>query len=197
MSLAALSDPGLVCSEIARGLGIAERPDVLAIDGLVSFLCRRRLLLVLDNFEHVVLAAPVVARLLADCATLQLLVTSRVPLKVAGEHECPVPPLAYPQADAATIHDLEASPASALFLDRARAVRPDFAPAGDETRAITELCARLDGLPLAIELAAARVKLLPPRAMLAPASTFRPADRWWAGSTGPSPESASRPCMEL
>jgi predicted ATPase/tRNA A-37 threonylcarbamoyl transferase component Bud32 len=167
VSLAALSDPGLVCSEIARGLGIAERPDVPAVDGLASFLRCRRLLLVLDNFEHVVLAAPAVARLLADCAGLQLLVTSRVPLKVAGEHEYPVPSLTHPQAHDATIADLEANPATALFLDRARAVRPDFAPAGDETRAIAELCARLDGLPLAIELAAARVKLLSPLAMLA------------------------------
>jgi non-specific serine/threonine protein kinase len=167
VSLAAISDPGLVCSEIARGLGIAERPDVPAVDGLASFLRCRRLLLVLDNFEHVVLAAPAVARLLADCAGLQLLVTSRVPLKVAGEHEYPVPSLTHPQAHDATIADLEAYPATALFLDRARAVRPDFTPAADETRAIAELCARLDGLPLAIELAAARVKLLSPLAMLA------------------------------
>jgi non-specific serine/threonine protein kinase len=167
VSLAALSDPGLVCSEIARGLGIAERPDVSAIDGLVTFLRHRHPLLVLDNFEHVVLAAPVVARLMTDCAGLQLLVTSRVPLKVAGEQEYPVPSLTHPQAHDATIADLEAYPATALFLDRARAVRPDFTPAGDETRAIAELCARLDGLPLAIELAAARVKILSPLAMLA------------------------------
>ena len=96
VSLAAISDPGLVCSEIARVLGVPERPTVSAVDALASFLGGRRMLLVVDNFEHVVLAAPAVTRLLTDCAGLQILVTSRVPLKVVGEHEYPVPPLPTP-----------------------------------------------------------------------------------------------------
>ena len=168
MSLAAISDPGLVCAEIARVLGVPERPTVSAVEALASFLRRRRMLLVVDNFEHVVLAAPAVTRLMAECAGLHLLVTSRVPLKVAGEHEYPVPPLPHPQAHGAvTADDLDAYPATALFLDRAQAVCPDFAAAGDQMSAIAEVCVRLDGLPLAIELAAARVKLFSPRAMLA------------------------------
>jgi predicted ATPase len=167
VSLAAVADSGLVCSEIARVLGAPEPAAVPAAAALASFLRSRRMLLVVDNFEHVAAAAPAIARLLADCADLQLLVTSRVPLKIAGEHEYPLLPLPHPAAPPGGIVDLDAYPATALFLDRARAACPDFAAAGDETRTIAELCARLDGLPLAIELAAARVKLFSPRAMLA------------------------------
>jgi predicted ATPase len=157
VSLAAISDPRLVCAEIARVLGVPERPAVTAVDALASFLRCPRMLLVIDNFEHVVRATPAVAELMADCAGLHLLVTSRVPLKVAGEHEYPVRPLPHSQASTTlTAADLDAYPAMALFLDRARAVCPDFAPDGDQMNAIAEVCVRLDGLPLAIELAAAR-----------------------------------------
>jgi predicted ATPase len=125
------------------------------------------MLVVLDNFEHVVAEARAMAQLLANCAGLHLLATSRVPLKIEGEHEYPVLALPYPPLESVTAADLRAYPATALFLDRARAVCPDFTVAGDQIRALAELCARLDGLPLALELAAARVKLFSPRAMLA------------------------------
>ena len=168
LSLAAIADPTLVCTEIARVLGIHERPAISPAQSLASFLQSRRMLLVLDNFEHVVSAAPDIILLLTQCANLRILATSRVPLRVAGEHEYPVPPLPRSPAYAhVTVADLEACPATALFLDRARAVRPDFTGDGEQTQAIAELCIRLDGLPLAIELAAARVKLFSPRAMLA------------------------------
>ena len=168
VSLATIADPTLVCTEIARVLGIHERPAISPVESLASFLQSRRMLLVLDNFEHVVSAAPDIILLLTQCANLRILATSRVPLRVAGEHEYPVPSLPHPQAYAhVTVADLEAYPATALFLDRARAVCPDFTGDGEQTRAIAELCVRLDGLPLAIELAAARAKLFSPRAMLA------------------------------
>jgi non-specific serine/threonine protein kinase len=168
LSLATLADPALVCTELGRALGIHERPAVSPVESLATFLHSREMLLVLDNFEHVAPAAADIALLLTRCPNLRILVTSRVPLRVAGEHEYLVPPLPRPQGYAhVTVADLEAYPATALFLDRAQAVRPDFTGGGEETQAIAELCHRLDGLPLAIELAAARVKLFSPRAMLA------------------------------
>jgi len=134
----------------------------------VAALSRRHLLLVLDNFEHLPDAAGVVGDLLAACPELKVLATSRAPLRVYGEREAPVPPLGLP--DSARLPAPEALadfPAVALFVERARAVRPDFALTADNAAAVAELCRRLDGLPLAIELAAARVKLLAPAAIVA------------------------------
>jgi non-specific serine/threonine protein kinase len=166
--LVAIVDPTLVCAEIARVLAIPERPAISPAESLASFLRSRRLLLVLDNFEHVAAAAPEILDLLTGCAHLRILVTSRVPLRVAGEHEYPVPPLSHPAAKTPmTASSLERFPATALFLDRARAVCPGLATLADEQAgAVAEICARLDGLPLAIELAAARAKLFSPMAML-------------------------------
>jgi predicted ATPase len=154
VDLAPLADPSLVASTIAAALGLRERASETVSDGLRGHLEPREALLVLDNFEQVLGAAPLVAELLTACPRLHVLATSREPLRIRGEREYPVSPLPLPDA-------------IALFVARARAVKPGFA-AGDEAEpVVAEICARLDGLPLAIELAAARARLLPPGAMLA------------------------------
>jgi non-specific serine/threonine protein kinase len=168
VDLALLRDPALVPSMIARSLGVHETGDEPLIEGVERHLSRRSLLLVLDNFEQLMPAAPTVAALLHACPRLKVLVTSRAALRLSGEHELPVPPLAcpdprhLPDVDALTRYE-----AVALFIQRAQAVRPDFQATTANAAVIAELCARLDGLPLAIELAAARVKLLSPQALLA------------------------------
>src|SRR5262249_13990851 len=128
----------------------------------------RQLLFVLDNCEHLPAAAPAVGELLAACPGLTVLATSRAPLHLYGESEYPVPPLALP--DLARLPDtvaLAGVAAVALLVERARAVRPDFGLTAQNAAAVAEICVRLDGLPLALELAAARLKLLPPQALLA------------------------------
>src|SRR5688572_22808538 len=121
------------------------------------------MLLVLDNFEQLLASAPTVGELVTAGPGVKLLVTSRSPLHVYGEHEFPVPPLALPDLDALpSVDQLCEYESVALFLQRAQAVKPDFALTAENAAAIAEICARLDGLPLALELAAARVKLLSP-----------------------------------
>ena len=137
-------------------------------EALATFLRGRRLLLVLDNFEQVVAAAPSVTALLAACPDLKVLVTSRIALRVLGEQEFPVPPLALPDPERLPpVAELGRTEAVALFVQRARAVRPDFVLTADTAPAVAEICRRLDGLPLAIELAAARSKVLSPPALAA------------------------------
>ena len=151
--LAPISDPDLVPLELARVLGVEESSSVSLVEALKAELRNRRVLIVFDNFEHVGAAAELLAVLLGACQRLKMLVTSREPLRIAAERQYPVPPLAD-------------SEAVLLFVERARAVRADF-ELDDETRTIvTEICARLDGLPLAIELAAAWAKVLPPASLL-------------------------------
>jgi predicted ATPase/serine/threonine protein kinase len=168
--LAAVSDTGLIPSLIAQTLRVRQTGGQAPLDTLRTHLrdsLRKPMLLLLDNFEHVVAAAPIVAELLAIGSCLKVLVTSREPLRVYGEHEFPVPPLALP--DSRSLPSIEVLPqysAVALFIQRAAAVKPDFELTKENASAVTEICARLDGLPLAIELAAARVKLLPPAALL-------------------------------
>src|SRR5271169_3630207 len=124
------------------------------------------MLLVLDNFEHLIQAAPTVADLLAISSHLKIMVTSREALHVYGEHEFPVPPLMLPDVRSiSSVEALSQYPAVALFVQRAVAVKPDFELNRENASAVTEICARLDGLPLAIELAAARVKVLSPSSM--------------------------------
>jgi predicted ATPase/class 3 adenylate cyclase/Tfp pilus assembly protein PilF len=167
VALAPISSAGLVAPTIAESLGLREVPDEPALETLRAYLRPKHLLLVLDNFEHVIDAAPVVADLLTTCPALQILVTSRAPLRVSGEHELPVPPLALPDAeDGLQLEEILASEAVRLFVDRARAVRGDFVVTERNARTIASICRRLDGLPLAIELAAARVRLLSPEAIL-------------------------------
>ncbi len=166
--LAAIADPALVPPTVARAIEDPEAGDRSPLQRLTGVLRSRRVLLVLDNFEHVVEAAPLVADLLAACPGLTVLVTSRVPLRVSGEHEFPVPPLPVPDlGHLPPVAELAGYGAVALFAQRARAVRPDFAIREGNAAAVAEVCARLDGLPLAIELAAARSKVLSPQAILA------------------------------
>ena len=168
VNLAAISDPALVIPTIASTLGIREATDQSLLERLVENLRQKHLLLLLDNFEQVVRAAEQVAALLLGCAQIKVLVTSREVLHVRAEHEFAVLPLALPNPT--HLPDLAALAhyaAVALFLQRAQAVRPDFQLTDDNARAVAEMCAYLDGLPLAIELAAARMKLLSPQALLA------------------------------
>src|SRR5258708_3214324 len=168
LSLAPISNPDLVIPAITQALGIKESGARPLLDLLKAFLMDKHLLLVLDNFEQVLPAAPQLTDLLAFCPALKLLVTSRATLHVQGEHEFPVPPLALPDLTQLPEPEVLAhSAAVALFLQRAQAVKPAFQVTSATARPIAEICVRLDGLPLAIELAAARSKLLSPQALLA------------------------------
>ena len=168
VTLAPISDPSLVTSTIAKALGVAESAGSTPRARLISFLERRSTLLVLDNFEQVVEAAPVVADLLGACPRLRVLTTSRVPLHVSGEHEVVVTPLGLAEgAGRVSVEEASSSAAVRLFIMRARAVGSDVVLDAETAPAVAEICRRLDGLPLAIELAAARAKILPPPALLA------------------------------
>ena len=168
VSLASLNDPMLVIPAIARTLGVRESMGQTVFARLVEVLQQKQTLLLLDNFEQVVEAASQGADLLTSCPLLKLLVTSREVLHVRSEHEFAVPPLALPDPTHLSKRAaLARTPAVALFLQRARAARPDFKLTSTNARAVAEICMRLDGLPLAIELAAARMKVLSPQALLA------------------------------
>jgi predicted ATPase len=167
VALEAVRDPALVSAAIAQAFGLREQGAGGLVDRLASHLFDRQILLVLDNFEHVSSAAPVVAELLAACPLLKVLATGRGSLRLSGEHEFPVAPLALP--DPEHRHELDALvawPAVELFLARARAVRPDFRLSEANAGSVAAICTRVDGLPLAIELAAARVRLLSPGEIL-------------------------------
>ncbi len=168
VSLAPIATHTLVAATIAQALGVRVAGERAILDALASFLRERAALLLLDNFEQVVEAAPLVADLLAACPHVTVLVTSRTRLRVVGEREYPVTSLALPPPDSPTSLDaVIGSSAVAFFVERAQAVKPDFVLTEGNALAVGEVCRRLDGLPLAIELAAARVKVLPPAALLA------------------------------
>ena len=184
VDLAPITDPGLILSRVAQTLDVREQPGQPLLETLKDTLREKQTLLLLDNFEQVVEGAPLVAALLAAAPKVRALVTSREALRLRGEHEYPVLPLpAPPRRDQRpTTNDeggvaassvvvgpalLGQYPAAALFIERARAVKPDFAVTDANAPAVAEICRRLDGLPLALELAAARVRVLPPEAMLA------------------------------
>jgi predicted ATPase/class 3 adenylate cyclase len=167
VDLAPIADPGLVISTIAEALGVMESPEKALQNSLDEFLRDKELLLVLDNFEQIVEAGAAVIELLQEAPRLKVLVTSREVLHRYGEQEFPVPPLELP--DASHLPDVDALSqyeAIALFVERAMAVKPDFAITADNAPAVAEITARLDGLPLAIELAASRISLLTPQAIL-------------------------------
>jgi predicted ATPase/class 3 adenylate cyclase len=194
VDLAPITDPGLVTSTIAQTLGVREAGSQPLLNNLKACLREKQLLLLLDNFEQVLAAAPLVADLLAAAPRLKVLVTSRALLRLRGEKSFPVPPLTAPPAvdgqwlrvdgpaksktgilsGPSTMHHRLAQrapaisqyPAVELFIQRARDAQPDFAVTNENAPAVAEICHRLDGLPLAIELAAARIRLFPPRAML-------------------------------
>ena len=167
--LAPLSDPGLIVSVIVQTLGIGEAGGPSPLELLkknIQDSSRAPMLLLLDNFEHLVQGAPTVAELLAMGPHLKILVTSRAALHVYGEHEFPVPPMAVPDSRSMpAVKVLGEYAAVALFVERAVAAKPDFELSQENATAVTEICTRLDGLPLAIELAAARVKVLSPSSM--------------------------------
>ncbi len=167
VDLGAVSDVTLVAPTIARTLGLQERPDRETLDLIARHLESRVVLLVLDNFEQLLGAVDVVDTLLRASSRLKVLVTSRSRLGLAGEREYPVPPLAMPDPGATDPTALAANEAVALFVDRARTIDPGFVVGPEVLRVIAEICARLDGLPLAIELAASRTRVLEPAALLA------------------------------
>lgn len=165
--LATISDPNLLASSIAVALGVRENPARPILESLKEDIRGKRRLLLLDNFEQIVAAATVVAALLAACPGLRVLITSRVVLHLSGEHEYQVPPLPLPEPGRLPdTGNLERYPAIALFVQRARTARTGFMLTSENAEAVARICAHLDGLPLAIELAAARIKLLSPQALL-------------------------------
>jgi predicted ATPase/DNA-binding winged helix-turn-helix (wHTH) protein len=168
VGLASITDPATVPMAIAESLGINQTGGSSVPDLLKHYLrAAPPVLLLLDNFEQILAASALVVELLDCSAGLKVLVTSRAPLRIYGEHEFPVPPLPVP--DSRQMHSLEAmlsNPAVTLFSQRAAAVKPDFTVTADNAATVAAICSRVDGLPLAIELAAARVKMLPPSALL-------------------------------
>jgi predicted ATPase/class 3 adenylate cyclase len=167
VALATISDQTLVAPTIAGTLGLRESADMPILEALREHLRGRQLLLLLDNFEQVTPAAALIGDLLAAAPRVKGLVTSRGALRVQGEQEYPVPPLLAPTSDKGLGPEaLAGFPAVQLFVERARSVRPDFAVTDENAAAVGEICRRLDGLPLAIELAAARLRLLSPQAIL-------------------------------
>jgi predicted ATPase/DNA-binding XRE family transcriptional regulator len=170
VELAPLRDPSLVPGALVQALGLGESPDDSLSDTLQVALAGRRLLLILDNCEHLLPAMPLVASLLAANPGLVVMATSRTRLRLRGEREHPVPPLAVPATTAGAaspLAGLSGVAAVRLFVERAAEVRPGFALTADNAAAVTAICRRVEGIPLAIELAAARIKLLPPAQVLA------------------------------
>jgi predicted ATPase len=167
VSLASISDPALVLPTIAQAFDLKEVSGKSLLDLLLAVLCDKHLLLLLDNWEHVLAASPLLTNLLTSSPDLKILITSRAVLHLQGEQEFLVSPLAVP--DLKRLPDLETMlqyAAVALFVQRTQAVRPLFQLTKENVRAVAEICVRLDGLPLALELAAARSKLFPPQALL-------------------------------
>ena len=167
VALAPLRDPVLVVSTIARSLGLREEQGQSAADALRAYLREKRMLLVLDNFEHLLEAAAEMVALIEACPALFVLATSRAPLRVRGEHEYPVPPLALPSSTQnPTREEVLRIPSGRLFVERARAASPSFEVADENAADVAAICWRVAGLPLALELAAAKVRLLEPHALL-------------------------------
>jgi excisionase family DNA binding protein len=181
VSLAPVRDPDLVLPTIVRALGLRQHEERSPLERLVTFLRDRELLLVLDNCEQVIAAGPLYVDLLRACRRLTILVTSRAPLRLSGEHLYAVPPLSLPsrggeearrreasevEVTSSPARLLESSEAVQLFVDRAKTVAADFALTAENAAAVAAICVRTDGLPLAIELAAARARVLSPSDLL-------------------------------
>jgi predicted ATPase len=167
VGLGTVAGVGAVARAVAQALGVLDLTDHSPEDGISEYLRPQRVVLIIDNFEHLLPEAPTVIRILTACPEVKVLVTSRARLRVSGEQEYPVTPLPIPDLRRLPPAALLARyPAVTLFVERAGRTRPDFRLTSDNARAIAAICVRLDGLPLAIELAAAWVKLLPPDALL-------------------------------
>jgi predicted ATPase/DNA-binding XRE family transcriptional regulator len=168
VDLAPLGDAVLVLSAVSQALGLRATGDRSLLDTLRSYLREKRLLLLLDNFEHVLGAVPEVASLVSSCPNLTVLATSRAPLRVRGERQYPVPPLGLPDPiHTPDVEEVARAPAVQLFVERAREASPSFELTENNATVVANICRRLEGLPLALELAAARVSLLGPVALLA------------------------------
>ena len=167
IEIAAITNSELVASTIAQSLGIKEAGNKPILETLKDYLRERQMLLILDNFEQVAAAAPIIAELLATAANLKILITSRILLHLSAEREFIVPPLAVPdETSNISLDDISNYEAIRLFVERARNVKPGFALTNENADDVAKICGRLDGLPLAIELAAARIKILSPRTIL-------------------------------
>ncbi len=162
-----IRDPDLVVATIAHAVGLREAGSQSWFDQLTAFLRWRDQLLILDNFEQIVAAAPIVSDLLTACPRLKVLVTSREVLRLTGERDFPLAPLDLPARDGASLDEIARTGSVALFVQRAQAANPAFRLTPDVAPVVADICRRLDGLPLAIELAASRIKVLSPRALLA------------------------------
>jgi predicted ATPase/class 3 adenylate cyclase len=167
ITLADVSELAAFLPALATALDVKEAEERTLLDGIVSLIGDRPTLLLLDNFEQIVAVAPDVATLIERCPTLRIVVTSRTPLRLAAEHEFSLGPLALPsESEGVSPESVAASPAVALFVQRARSARGSFDVTADNAGAISAICRKLDGLPLALELAAARSRLLSPDALL-------------------------------
>ena len=161
VALAPLRDPALVVSTIARSLGLREEQGHSAADALHAHLREKRMLLLLDNFEHLLGAAAEVVDLIESCPNLFVLVTSRAPLRVRGEQEYPIPPLVLPSSTQNLAEEeVLRTPSGQLFVERARAASPSFALTTENASSVAAICWRVAGLPLALELAAAKARFL-------------------------------------
>ncbi len=167
VALAPVGNPDLVLSSIAQGIGLRDAGDRPLLDRLRSHLENARALILLDNFEHLIAAAPLIAQILQATVMLRFFVTSRAPLHLTGEQEFEVPPMQVPDPKCATAAAVAGCESVRLFTERARAARPSFVLDEENAASIARITRRLDGLPLAVELAAARIKLLPPASLLA------------------------------
>lgn len=167
VDLASSRDSETAVATMARTLGVRESSDKPLLDELKQQIKSKKMLSLLDNFEQVTVAAPTMAELLRDCPELKMLVTSREALHVRGENVFPVPPLSLPHIESkqATLEQIARCEAVQLFVERAQAVKPDFELTADNAQAVAEICVRLDGLPLAIELATARLNVFSPQAL--------------------------------
>jgi predicted ATPase/DNA-binding XRE family transcriptional regulator len=166
VDLSPLTSPDRVIPTVATAFVVRESLGQTILEGLVAFIAAKQLLLILDNCERLLAGALDLAELLEACPRLTIFATSREPFRVRGEHQVPLPPLPLPAADSLPpLEELAQNPAVALFIERARAIIPDFALTAPNAPAVAAISQRLDGLPLAIELAAARVKMLPPESL--------------------------------
>ncbi|GHO46613.1 ATP-binding protein [Ktedonospora formicarum] len=190
IALSSITSPGLIMPTIAQALGLVELDDITLFESVKRHLRDRRELLLLDNFEQIASGSPLIAELLGACTSLKILVTSREALHIRAEYEFALHPLALPDLkQAANLDTLSHNAAVNLFLQRARSVKNDFQLTEENALTIAEICTRVDGLPLAIELAAARIKLLTPKkttcASRAPSTGTHP------GRARPSSETAN------
>jgi predicted ATPase len=165
IDLAAIRDPDLVVTTAAHTIGIREGGGRSPLENMKDYLANKEMLLLFDNFEQIVGAAPVVAELLAAAPGVKALVTSRIALRLRGEHEYPIPPLSTPSDTGQPLTETLEYEAVALFRQQAQSVQPQFEITEENNTAVIEICRRLDGLPLAIEIAAARIKILPLEAL--------------------------------